>query len=278
MFKAPILFLVFLVLFSFISKDKFVSDKFSAPPGTVQVSDSLYIDKCEVSNLAWREFIYYTLSEKKDAAGYQKMLPDTNVWKTQLFNNSEYVNFYFRLPDYQDYPVVGISYEQAQAFCEWRTERVNELLERMPKAGFRKLLYRLPTKAEWELAASGKLAVDKYPYGYENTEFRSRGKIYNTFNCLYERVDSNGHQTSNVIPVLSSEPNKYEIYNMIGNVSELIAEKGIAKGGNYLTYIEDCKINNFQKYDHPTCWLGFRCLCEIIDKTPVIEKKGKKNH
>ncbi len=275
--KIPLL-ICFAVFFAFISDKKFTAEKLLAPPGTVQLIDSLYIDKCEVSNIAWREFVNYILKVQKDPDLYIKMLPDTTVWKTQLFNNSIFIDFYFRHPDYNDFPVVGVSYEQAKVFCEWRTDRVNELLEKTPKAPYRKILYRLPTKKEWELAATGKLELEKFPYGYESTEFKSHGKVYNTFNCLYERVDSTINLRETVLPVLSSEANKYGIYNMIGNVSEMVAEKGISKGGHFNLYIDDCKILKDRKYYFPECWLGFRCVCEIVDKSPPPEKKSTKKH
>lgn len=274
--KRILLLFCFITSLSFINEKKYIHDKISAPPGTVPLNDSLFIDKWEVSNIAWKEFVYFILYENKDLDLYKKMLPDTTVWRTQLFNNSVFVDFYFRHPDYNAYPVVGVSYEQALAFCNWRTERVNELLERTPKSPYSKILYRLPTKKEWELAAGGKLDIDKYPYGYEITEFKSHGKVYNTFNCLYERIDSNANLSTNVIPVFSSEPNKYGIYNMIGNVSEMIAEKGISKGGHFNLYIDDCRIENNRKYYFPECWLGFRCVCEIVNRKPIPEKKSKK--
>ncbi len=274
--KRLLLLITMMALFSFISENNYVSDKILAPPGTVQLKDSLYIDKCEISNTAWREYLSYILIVEKDEDRYQSMLPDTTVWKTQLFNNSVFIDFYFRHRDYNNYPVVGVSYEQAQAFCEWRTDRVNELLERTPKAPYRKVIYRLPTKKEWELAASGNLDVEKYPYGYESTEFKSHGKMYNTFNCLYLRIDSTANLRSSVFPVLSSEPNKYGLYNMIGNVSEMVAEKGISKGGHFNLFIEDCKIKNDRIYNYPECWLGFRCVCEIVDNNPALEKKSNK--
>ena len=271
-----LLFIFILTLFAFNHKQSFFSDKITTPPGTIQVTEKLFIDECEISNKAWKEFTYYILNVKNDSTEYQQMLTDTTVWKTQLFNNSVFVDYYFRHPDYNGYPVVGVSYEQVKAFCEWRTERVNELLERTAKAPFRKVLYRLPTEKEWELAAAGKLELDKFPFGYEKTEYKSKRTTYNTFNCLYQHIDPDGNQITNVIPVLSSESNRYGIFNMIGNVSEMVEEKGISKGGNFNLYVDDCKVKNQQKYASPQCWLGFRCVCEILETAPQPEKKIKK--
>jgi formylglycine-generating enzyme required for sulfatase activity len=58
----------------------------------------------------------------------QRALPDTLVWREKLAYNEPHVDYYLRHPAYQDYPVVGVSWNQANDFCKWRTDRVNEQL------------------------------------------------------------------------------------------------------------------------------------------------------
>ncbi|MGZ4082766.1 MAG: gliding motility lipoprotein GldJ, partial [Bacteroidia bacterium] len=57
-----------------------------------------------------------------------KALPDTLVWREKLAYNEPYVDYYLRHPAYRDYPVVGVSWLQANDFCTWRTDRVNEFI------------------------------------------------------------------------------------------------------------------------------------------------------
>ncbi|MEJ2883736.1 SUMF1/EgtB/PvdO family nonheme iron enzyme [Pedobacter sp. GR22-6] len=92
---------------------------------------SFYMDETEVSNTNWLEYLYWIRSNfPTDYEYYYNELPDTLVWRRPLSYNEPYVDNYLRHPAYQDYPVVGVTWEQASRYCEWRTDRVNELLLR----------------------------------------------------------------------------------------------------------------------------------------------------
>ena len=92
---------------------------------------SFYMDETEVANVDWREYLYWIKTYfPNDREYYFKAMPDTLVWRRPLSYNEPYVDNYFRHPAFQNYPVVGISWEQAVAYCEWRSDRVNEQLLR----------------------------------------------------------------------------------------------------------------------------------------------------
>jgi formylglycine-generating enzyme len=96
-------------------------------PRRVTIS-SFYMDETEVANVHWREYLYwldrvYGLDYPEV---YNRALPDSLVWRSQLAYNEPLVEYYFRHPAYQYYPVVGVSWLQASDFCAWRTDRVNE--------------------------------------------------------------------------------------------------------------------------------------------------------
>ncbi len=90
---------------------------------------SFYMDETEVTNHNYREYLYwlervYTSYPEV----YKKALPDTLVWREELAYNEPYVETYFRHPGYDDYPVVGVNWNQANDFSKWRTDRVNEMV------------------------------------------------------------------------------------------------------------------------------------------------------
>ncbi len=109
---------------------------------------SFYMDETEISNIQYREFVYWLMrvynpnvgvgrAKEMSYAGkslgvdelvYTKVLPDTNCWRSKLGYNEPFVEYYFRHPAYKDYPVVGVNWHQATEFAKWRTDRVNEMI------------------------------------------------------------------------------------------------------------------------------------------------------
>ena len=104
-------------------------------PRRVTVS-SFYMDEVEVTNQYWLEYLFWLNRVYRD--GFPEIVdrakPDTLVWRDPRAYNEPYVNYYLRHPAYRDYPVVGVSWLQANEFCRWRTDRVNEQI--MVREGF----------------------------------------------------------------------------------------------------------------------------------------------
>lgn len=98
-------------------------------PRNVSVN-SFYMDETEVANIHYREYVYWL--QRSYGSDYpeiiMKALPDSTVWRSALSYNEPNVNNYFRHAAYNFYPVVGVNWHQANAFCEWRTDRVNEMI------------------------------------------------------------------------------------------------------------------------------------------------------
>jgi len=111
-------------------------------PRRVTVS-SFYLDETEVTNFSYLEYLYWTsrVFGPTYPEVFYKALPDTLVWREKMAYNEPYVDYYLRHPAYRDYPVVGVNWLQANDFCTWRTDRVNEfiliregLLDHVPNA------------------------------------------------------------------------------------------------------------------------------------------------
>ena len=107
--------------------DEFITAPRNNDRRTLTVS-SFFMDKYEVHNLAWREYLHWNnvVFGKVKPELVKALLPDTTVWRDEMAYNEPYERFYFRHPAYSFYPVVGVSWEQASAYCQWRTDRVNE--------------------------------------------------------------------------------------------------------------------------------------------------------
>lgn len=113
--------------FTIGQQDEFVSAPRNNDLRTVTVS-SFFMDKYEVTNIAWREYLdwnTFVFGQAKPEL-LEALLPDTTVWRDEMAYNEPYEEFYFRHPAYSFYPVVGVTWEQAMAYCQWRTDRVNE--------------------------------------------------------------------------------------------------------------------------------------------------------
>lgn len=105
-----------------------VTYEFHSIPKRLSVT-SFYMDETEISNHNYREYLYWISRAFYDFPEVVKRaLPDTLVWREELAYNDPWVEYYFRHPSYQDYPVVGVSWLQATEFAKWRTDRVNEVI------------------------------------------------------------------------------------------------------------------------------------------------------
>ncbi len=143
--------------------------------------------------------------------------PDTTAWINDFDNayNEPYVRLYFSHGGYNDYPVVGVSWEQANAFCNWRTDFLRRSLGR---EGVYVEPYRLPTEAEWEYAARAGVNTNKYPWQGSLPLSEDQGCFYANFKPAEGNYVRDGQLITSRVGTYS--PNDFGLYDMAGNVSE----------------------------------------------------------
>ena len=111
------------------TQDQQVLYEWNNIPRRVTVS-SFYMDITEVRNVDYREYVHWLnrVFGMNNPQVVRAALPDTMVWRDPMAYNEPFVEYYFRHPSFNEYPVVGVNWLQAQDYCLWRTDRVNEMI------------------------------------------------------------------------------------------------------------------------------------------------------
>jgi gliding motility-associated lipoprotein GldK len=221
--------------------------------------------------------------------------PDTLVWLRDFAYayNEPFALRYFDHPSFDDYPVVGVTWKQAAAFCHWRTKLMREYCLKMKRIVPQD--YRLPTEAEWEYAARGGLEGGKYPWGGLYT-FDKTGCYRANFLPQRSRFGLDGG--SKTLPVGSFQPNDFGLFDMAGNVAEwtsssydeqayrfvssinpnyqhhaqdgdpMAMKRKTLKGGSWkdLAYFLQCGARTFEYQDTAKSYIGFRCVRSYVGR------------
>ncbi len=271
----------------------------------VEVMDSLYLSleesynglrTMDVSKLKFR----YTWMDIEAAAKAKKgkrsefirnenvqIYPDTTVWiKDFAYSYNEPMhNDYFWHQAYGDYPVVGVNWKQAKAFCAWRTLNKNAFIKKLNRKKKKRDYinsFRLPSEAEWEYAARGGLHSATYPWG-NNYAKNDRGCFLANFKP--NRGDYAADGALYTVEAKSYEPNGYKLYNMAGNVAEwtndsydassyeftstlspsvnsLKNERKIIRGGSWkdVAYFMQVSTRDWEYADTARSYIGFRTV------------------
>ena len=261
--KQVSILLLIIVLASFKTKEPAFFDVKHIKKDFVRVKEGLYFSKYETTNVEYRNFLSALLSNSQTEL-YKRSLPDSTCWRDKLTYNEPFVNYYFRSPAFDHYPVVGVSYELAKEYCSWLTKSYNE----NPKRKFRKVEFILPSKEEWIFAANQGDTTKAYTWG---TGFMQNNRKKDL--CNYRHVAGGSTAVEKELDrkmiaasVDSYFPNSFGIYNMCGNVAEMVSEKGLAKGGSYDDLPYQVMISSEKKYTNPTADIGFRVAMRVMEE------------
>ena len=233
--------------------------KYSYEPRARTVSvNSFYIYKHEVSNGEYLEFLNEL--KQKDTSLSKQMLPDTLVWREKSSYLEPFVEYYLRHPAYSNYPVVGVTHEQAEFYCKWLTERYMKESKRK----FKNVEFKLPTIEQWTYAAKG--GLDNSPFPWEGFSMQNKKiLVAGGGGRSHDGYSSDGAMIT--APVTSYKPNGYGIYNMAGNVEEYVNEKGISKGGSWKDtgyYLQNDVEEQYDSTNYASAERGFRFVMEIM--------------
>ncbi|MFV0565776.1 MAG: gliding motility lipoprotein GldK [Flavobacteriaceae bacterium] len=227
-----------------------------------------------------------------------EVYPDTTVWihDFEYSYNEPMHNDYFWHEAYSEYPVVGVTWKQAKAFCEWRTLKKN-LYQKQRKVAFVNT-FRLPSEAEWEYAARGGLQAATYPWGGPYTK-NDRGCYMANFKPV--RGDYAADEALYTVEAKSFDPNDYNLYNMAGNVSEWINEsydpssyeysstmnpnvndlkneRKVIRGGSWkdVAYFLEVSSRDYEYADSARSYIGFRTVQDYMGTDATANAKNKK--
>ncbi len=272
----------------------------------VEVMDSMYLPAAEsynglrtidVSKLKFRYSwmdIQAAAKEKKGKRSkfikteQEPVYPDTTVWiKDFSYSYNEPMhNDYFWHQAYSEYPVVGVTWKQAKAFCAWRTLNKNTYIKSKKKHQDLINSFRLPTEAEWEYAARGGLASGTYPWGGPYTK-SDRGCFLANFKP--DRGDYAADGALYTVEAKSYDPNGYNLYNMAGNVAEWTDSsydasayeyvstmnpnvpdnknmRKVVRGGSWkdVSYYLSVSTRDFEYADTARSYIGFRTVQDYM--------------
>ncbi len=245
--------------------------------GQHSVSD-FYISNHEVTNMEYNTFLAEL--KKSGDTEWEKWLPDTLVWRDRLSFGEPYMIPYFQHPAFNEYPVIGVSHEQARYYCQWLTEQYNQTKKRK----YTKVQFRLPSENEWSYAAMGGWNLTRFSISGNKLK-DEKGRWAANFKVIaqwaLERNDKEGlklvapprrpFDSSGRFPftnlIKEYPPNEYGLYNMSGNVEEMVSEIGISKGGSWDDTGYYLQLAVYETYTDTTVskTRGFRVAMDVLE-------------
>ena len=272
-----------------LQRNKFDVATSSYPEGATVRVDTFWVN--DETGAILDSTIVRPLREPKDLITKKiiSVYPDTLAWVRdfQYSFNEPMLHMYFSHPGYLEYPVVGVTWEQAHAFCNWRTNYFNNASDTRAQA------YRLPTEAEWEYAARGGRRMAMYPWG-NNYARDANGCFFANFKPY--RGSYNDDTGTTTMKVAQFRPNDFGLFDMAGNVSEWtnnayddatntnihdlnpdfsymarkedpdVLKRKVIKGGSWkdISYFMQCGVRTYEYQYESRPYIGFRCVRSYI--------------
>ena len=226
-----------------------------------------------------------------------EVYPDTTVWirDFEYSYNEPMHNDYFWHDAYSEYPVVGVNWEQAKAFCHWRTKFKNDDQKERGRQFVNQ--FRLPTEAEWEYAARGGIEGGTYPWGGPYV-ISDTGCFMANFKP--QRGDYAADAALYTVEAKSYEPNDFNLYNMAGNVSEWTNssydpgayeyvstmnpnagsgqnKRKVIRGGSWkdVAYFLQVSTRDYEYQDSARSYIGFRTVQDYMGEEDSEQQRRR---
>ena len=266
-----------------LPRNKYNVNTGAYPSNAMARVDTSYIEDGVIVN----KTIERKLVSRKDLVSTRivNVYPDTIMWLRdfQYSYNDPKMRMYFSHPGFANYPVVGVTWEQAQAFCQWRTQLFNSTHALGGQD------YRLPTSAEWEYAARGGRKMALYPWGGNYVRDKKGCYLANFKPMRGSYTDDEGATT---MKVAKFAPNDFGLYDMAGNVAEWtssafnessntlvsdmnpsfqynaknsdpdVLKRKVIKGVSWkdIAYYLQCGVRTYEYQNESRPYIGFRCV------------------
>ena len=287
-----------------------------------EILESIYIPPAERINnerlIDTRKLLYaYTWEDMssavKDKSRGDKYLkkesiaiyPDTAVW-VKDFNyayNEPLYDGYFWHSSYKNYPVVGVTWDQARAYANFKSKLKSDYNESLKKRKQKPMNFRLPTEAEWEYAARGGKENATYPWGGPYLQ-DDRGCYLANFKPKrgnYIEDEKKGTYTYTA-PVKQFPKNGFGLYDMAGNVAEWTESpynnatyqfastlnpnlsnqaykepRKSVRGGSWkdIGYLLMTGYRDYERKDSARSYIGFRTVQDIPEGSAKFKKRTK---
>ncbi len=258
---------------------------------------SFYMDDTEITNNEYRQYVEVLLSDSMDVYGEERIMrefyPDTTVWMRDFSHHmgDPMLEYYYQHPAFDSYPVVGVSWQAARNFCDWRTAHLNQAREE--KGLFPMPSFRLPSEAEWEYAARGGRDLAPYPWGGPYIR-NAKGCMLANFKPGRGNYYDDGFSYTS--PVGAYFANDYGLYDMSGNVAEWCEDafyeasvpvvwdlnptyyddnepRKVVRGGSWkdIAYYLQTGTKSFEHEDSTKSYIGFRCAVTALGRSSGSE-------
>lgn len=246
--------------------------------GDTMSVQSFYMSETEITNIQYQEFLY-SLSKSEESEKLNNARVDSSQWQHvfKSISGSNYREHYHKHPAYNNYPVVNVTKEGAELFCDWLSSKYDSLSN-----GQLKLKFRIPTRAEWMRGARGDNHFYTYSWGGPFLR-NSKGTVIANFVRLGERNVSRNKETGKfevvltppipltslnspdvTAPAKSYWPNDFGFYNMNGNVSEMISDGDFAVGGDWQAPGYDIRNESIKDFKEANPTVGFRVVASYV--------------